>query len=510
MSNATNLTAQDYVRKILLSRIYDVVRVTPLQKLETLSERLKCDVLLKREDYQKIHSFKIRGAYFKMKNLTEEQRQRGVIAASAGNHAQGVALSASRLKCRAVIVMPETTPDLKIDAVRRLGGEVVLHGESFNDAYDYAINLALTQNMTLIPPYDDPDVIAGQGTIAHEIIGQCDNIDTVYIPVGGGGLAAGMSVYIKSLLPKVRVIGVEAEGSACMLAALKAHSPCDIGFVSHFADGVAVCRAGDETYRLCSMFLDDIVTCSNDEICAAMKDIYDDTRAIAEPSGALSLAGLKKHVREHNLAGNQIAIMSGANVKFRTLRMVAERCDVGEMTEGMLSVEIPETKGSFLKFCNTIGERHVTEFSYRICHDQKARVLASVELSGGRTEMDEIVGALRNASYNVTDLTDDVITKDHVRYMVGGHPMKSINEKLFLFEFPNTKHALINFLTTLGDMYSITLFHFRIADLEFCSVLCGFNVDKNEQEEGLEDFIRRLGYPVTEVSSNPAYRDFLA
>lgn len=510
MVEEKKLTQQDYLHKILLARIYDVARVTPLQKLDTLSERLGLNVLLKREDYQKIHSFKIRGAYNKMSHLSREQLDKGVVAASAGNHAQGVALSAHNLGCRAVIVMPTTTPDLKVNAVKRLHGEVVLHGDSFNEAYDYAIKLAQTEGMTLIPPYDDEDVIAGQGTIAQELVGQCNDIDTIYVQIGGGGLAAGIAVYIKALIPSVRVVGVEAEGSACMKTAFEKGRPVDIGFVSHFADGVAVSKAGTETFRLCRQNLDDIITCSNDEICAAMKDIFDDTRAIAEPSGALALAGLKKYVRLHNItSGNHIAILSGANVKFRTLRMVAERCDVGEMTEGILSVEIPESKGSFLNFCKALGNRQVTEFSYRISDERRARIFASVELSGGRKELSEITSTLKKDGYLVTSLTDDSIAKDHVRYMIGGHPVHKIQEKLFLFEFPNSKDALNRFLETLGSKYSITLFHFRIADLEFCSVLCGFDVSQESGSAGLDDFIRRLNYPVTEVTSNTAYQQFL-
>lgn len=370
--------------------------------------------------------------------------------------------------------MPTTTPDLKIDAVRNFGAEVVLYGDSFNESYDYAQQLSKKKGLTMIPPYDDPDVIAGQGTIAHELIGQCDNIDTIYVQIGGGGLAAGIAVYIKSLLPHVKVIGVEAEGSACMKAALKAGKPVDIGYVSHFADGVAVSKAGTETFRVLSKYLDDIVTCSNDEICAAMKDIFDDTRAIAEPSGALSLAGLKKYVRENNIkSGNHIAILSGANVKFHTLRMVAERCDVGEMSEGILSVEIPEKSGSFLDFTKSIGDRVVTEFSYRYNNSDRARVFASVELTEGKKELNEICKSLKKNGYLVTDLTDDSLAKDHLRYMVGGHPSTKLNEKLYLFEFPATSNALLRFLETLGNAYNITLFHFRITGLEFCSVLCG-------------------------------------
>ncbi|SPT72184.1 L-threonine dehydratase biosynthetic IlvA [Anaerobiospirillum thomasii] len=505
------LTGQEYLRKILLARIYKVARFTPLHKLDKLSERLGVSVMLKREDFQGVHSFKIRGAYNKISSLETEKLEMGVIAASAGNHAQGVALSAKELGIKATIVMPVTTPDLKVDAVKRLGANIVLYGETFNEAYDHAQELAKTEGLTMIPPYDDPDVIAGQGTIAHEILGQCNDINTIFVQIGGGGLAAGIAVYIKNLIPKIRVVGVEAEGSACMKAALENGRTCDIGFVSHFADGVAVSRAGEETFRLCKMYLDEIITCSNDEICAAMKDIFDDTRAIAEPSGALSLAGLKKYAREHDLKGQDgsfIAIMSGANVKFHTLRMVAERCDVGEMTEGILSVEIPEKKGAFLNFCKTIGQRHVTEFSYRLSHKERARILASIELTNGKSELNKISSDLRQGGFLVTDLTDDAITKDHVRYMVGGHPTFPNEERLFLFEFPNSKNALIQFLEKLGDNFSISLFHFRISGLEFCSVLCAFDVTDSEDSK-LMEFIKKVNYPVTEISSNTAYQQFL-
>ena len=489
------IDSNGYIKKILLARIYDLVKVTPLQSLDNLSSRLGVNVLLKREDYQKIHSFKLRGAYHKIKNLDETQLKAGIVTASAGNHAQGVALSAKKLGIKAVIVMPTTTPDLKIDAVRNFGAEVVLYGDSFNESYDYAQQLSKKKGLTMIPPYDDPDVIAGQGTIAHELI-------------GGGGLAAGIAVYIKNLLPHVKVIGVEAEGSACMKAALKAGKPVDIGYVSHFADGVAVSKAGTETFRVLSKYLDDIVTCSNDEICAAMKDIFDDTRAIAEPSGALSLAGLKKYVRDNNIkSGNHIAILSGANVKFHTLRMVAERCDVGEMSEGILSVEIPEKSGAFLDFTKSIGDRVVTEFSYRYNNSDRARVFASVEITEGKKELNEICKSLKKNGYLVTDLTDDTLAKDHLRYMVGGHPAATLNERLFLFEFPATSNALVRFLETLGNAYNITLFHFRITGLEFCSVLCGFDV--TGKEDGINDVIKSFGYPVEEVTSNTAYQQLV-
>lgn len=509
--NTSKLTGQDYLRKILLARIYKVAKFTPLHKLDKLSERLGVNVMLKREDYQSVHSFKIRGAYNKISSLEKDFLDKGVVAASAGNHAQGVALSAKELGIKATIVMPTSTPDLKVDAVRRLGANIVLHGESFNEAYDHAIMMSKTKGMTLIPPYDDPDVIAGQGTIAHELLGQCNEINTIFVQIGGGGLAAGIAVYIKNLIPTIKVIGVEAEGSASMAAAVNKGQIVDIGYVSHFADGVAVSKAGDETYRLCKMYLDGIITCSNDEICAAMKDIFDDTRAIAEPSGALSLAGLKKYVQEHKLQGQNggfISILSGANVKFHTLRMVAERCDVGEKTEGILSVEIPERKGAFLEFYKTIGQRHVTEFSYRLSHKDRARILASIELTEGTKELSTITKDLRENGFLVTDLTDDSITKDHVRYMVGGHPTLNIEERLFLFEFPNSKDSLIKFLEALGDNFSISLFHFRITGLEYCSVLCAFDVTGGNEAK-LMEFINKVNYPVTEISSNTAYQQFL-
>lgn len=511
MNNEKLLSGQDYLRKILLARIYNVARFTPLQKLDKLSDKLGISsILLKREDFQTIHSFKIRGAYNKMRLLSKDQLACGVVAASAGNHAQGVALSAKDLNTRAVIVMPTTTPDLKVDAVKRFGAEVVLFGDNFNEAYDHAKELAKSQGLTMIPPYDDPDVICGQGTIAHELVGQCSDIDTIFVQIGGGGLAAGIAVYIKNLIPGIKVVGVEAEGSACMKAARENGSPCNIGFVSHFADGVAVSRAGDETFRLCNEYLDDIVTCSNDEICAAMKDIFDDTRAIAEPSGALSLAGLKKYAREHKLnKGNYIAIMSGANVKFHTLRMVAERCDVGEMTEGILSVEIPEVEGSFLKFCKAIGNRHVTEFSYRVHKLDKARIFASIELTNGDKELQEISASLTNAGYSVTNLTSDTLSKDHIRYMIGGHLAKTEKERLFLFEFPESKGALTEFLVKLGNQFSISLFHFRISGLEYCSVLCGFDITNEEKAQNLDKFITDIKYPVIEVTDNEAYQQFL-
>ncbi len=362
----TQPQASDYLRKILLSPVYEVAKVTPLQTLKKISDRLGNHVALKREDLQPVHSFKLRGAYNKIAGLSEAQRAKGIIAASAGNHAQGVALSGAKLKIPAIIVMPTTTPDIKIDAVRRMGGNVVLFGNSFDEAYAESRRLAEEHGYTLIPPYDDVDVIAGQGTIGRELLEQDTRLTHVFVQVGGGGLAAGVAVYIKQLLPNIKVIGVEAEGSASMKAALDAGEPVNLPRVSLFADGVAVKRAGDETFRVCREYLDDVITVTNDEICAALKDIFDDTRAVAEPSGALSLAGLKKYVENTHIKGARMAaILSGANVNFHSLRYVSERCELGEKREGVLAVTIPERKGAFLEFCHILGKRMVTEFNYR-------------------------------------------------------------------------------------------------------------------------------------------------
>ncbi|WP_256745211.1 threonine ammonia-lyase, biosynthetic, partial [Aeromonas hydrophila] len=378
------VSAADYLRKVLLSPVYEAARVTPLQTLKKLSERLGNHVSLKREDLQPVHSFKLRGAYHKIATLTEEQKARGVIAASAGNHAQGVALSAAKLGIKAIIVMPKTTPDIKIDAVRRQGGNVMLFGNSFDEAYGESRRLAELEGYTLIPPFDDVEVIAGQGTIGKELLEQDTHLTHVFVPVGGGGLAAGVAVYIKQLLPDVKVIGVEAEGSACLKAALAAGEPVNLERVSLFADGVAVKRIGEETFRLCNQYLDEVVTVSNDQICAALKDIFDDCRAIAEPSGALSRAGLKAYSeREQVKGGRMAAILSGANVNFHSLRYVSERCEIGEKREGMLAVTIPERKGAFLDFCRQLGPRMVTEFNYRYADAEQASLFVSVRLTGG-------------------------------------------------------------------------------------------------------------------------------
>ena len=503
------VSAADYLRKVLLSPVYEAARVTPLQTLKKLSERLGNHVSLKREDLQPVHSFKLRGAYHKIATLTEEQKARGVIAASAGNHAQGVALSAAKLGIKAIIVMPKTTPDIKIDAVRRQGGNVMLFGNSFDEAYGESRRLAELEGYTLIPPFDDVEVIAGQGTIGKELLEQDTHLTHVFVPVGGGGLAAGVAVYIKQLLPDVKVIGVEAEGSACLKAALAAGEPVNLERVSLFADGVAVKRIGEETFRLCNQYLDEVVTVSNDQICAALKDIFDDCRAIAEPSGALSLAGLKAYSeREQVKGGRMAAILSGANVNFHSLRYVSERCEIGEKREGMLAVTIPERKGAFLDFCRQLGPRMVTEFNYRYADAEQASLFVSVRLTGGDEELGQIIDQLGGNGYPVVNMTESELAKNHVRYMIGGRPARPLGERLYSFKFPEQPGALMRFLETLGCRWNISLFHYRNQGADYSHVLVGIQVP-GEQNKAFAAFLSKTGYPWVEETENPAYHMFL-
>lgn len=506
-------TSDEYLRKVLLSPVYDVAKVTPLQKLDKVSERLGVNVVLKREDLQIVHSFKLRGAYNKIAGLSKEILNKGVIAASAGNHAQGVALTGKKLGIKATIVMPNSTPDIKIDAVKRLGGNVVLFGQNFDEAYAESRRLAEVNGYTLIPPYDDPDVLAGQGTVAQELLKQNSHLTHVFVQVGGGGLAAGMAVYIKQIMPQVKVIAVEAEGSACLKAALEAGHPVTLDRVSLFADGVAVKRIGDETFRVLKDNIDEIITCSNDQICAAMKDIFEDTRAISEPSGALSLAGLKKYVRLHPELKNDksitmAAVLSGANLKFHTLRFVSERCEVGEYAEGIISVKIPEKKGAFLEFCKKLGGRTVTEFNYRYSDDLNARVFVSVHLTNGQEELTSIVECLQAAGYEVINMTDNILAKNHVRYMIGGHSTKKISEKAYEFEFPEVKDALLKFLETMGTEYNITCFHYRTRGLEYGSVLCCFEVS-DECIDAFNQHLAALNYVYRDVTDDISYCQYL-
>ncbi|HDL8652237.1 TPA: threonine ammonia-lyase, biosynthetic [Yersinia enterocolitica] len=499
----------EYLRAILRAPVYEVAQVTPLQVMEKVSSRLANTILVKREDRQPVHSFKLRGAYAMLAGLTTEQKACGVITASAGNHAQGVALSASKLGIKALIVMPVATADIKVDAVRGFGGEVLLFGANFDEAKGKAIELSQLQGYTFVPPFDHPAVIAGQGTLAMELLQQDAHLDRIFVPVGGGGLVAGVAVLIKQLMPQIKVIGVEAEDSACLRAALDAGQPVDLARVGLFAEGVAVKRIGDEPFRLCQEYLDEVITVDSDAICAAVKDIFEDVRAIAEPSGALALAGLKKYVQQHNIQGERLAhVLSGANVNFHGLRYVSERCELGEQREALLAVTIPEQKGSFLRFCELLGGRSVTEFNYRYADADNACIFVGVRLTRGYAERAEILSELQAKGYQVVDLSDDEMAKLHVRYMVGGRPSKPLSERLYSFECPESPGALLKFLHTLGTHWNISLFHYRSHGTDFGRVLAGFELSESEPQ--FEQHLAALGYDCHDETNNPAFKFFLA
>ncbi|MCD1188998.1 threonine ammonia-lyase, biosynthetic [Vibrio cholerae] len=506
----TNQTGAEYLRQILRSPVYEVANVTPLQTMPRLSARIGNQVQIKREDRQPVHSFKLRGAYNMVSHLTEAQKAAGVIAASAGNHAQGMALSGTKLGIKTTIVMPRTTPDIKVEAVRGFGGEVLLHGSNFDEAKAEAERLSKDQGYTFVPPFDHPLVIAGQGTIGMEMLQQNGHLDYIFVPVGGGGLAAGVAVLVKQLMPEIQVIAVEPEDSACLKAALDAGKPVVLDQVSMFADGVAVKRIGDETFRLCQQYINGHVTVSSDEICAAVKDIFEDTRAIAEPSGALALAGLKKFAEQQQLKGKQLGtVLSGANTNFHGLRYVSERCELGEKREGLLAVTIPERKGAFFDFCQIIGNRAVTEFNYRYSDDQLANIFVGVRLVGGPDELKSIIHELRQSGYPVQDLSDDEMAKLHIRYMIGGRPSKPLTERLYSFEFPEYPGALLKFLSMLGTHWNISLFNYRNHGADYGRVLCGFELDTPDLGRFSEHLVE-LGYRYKDETDNPAYRFFLA
>ncbi|ENM3742625.1 threonine ammonia-lyase, biosynthetic [Vibrio cholerae] len=506
----TNQTGAEYLRQILRSPVYEVANVTPLQTMPRLSARIANQVQIKREDRQPVHSFKLRGAYNMVSHLSEAQKAAGVIAASAGNHAQGMALSGTKLGIKTTIVMPRTTPDIKVEAVRGFGGEVLLHGSNFDEAKAEAERLSKEQGYTFVPPFDHPLVIAGQGTIGMEMLQQNGHLDYIFVPVGGGGLAAGVAVLVKQLMPEIQVIAVEPEDSACLKAALDAGKPVVLDQVSMFADGVAVKRIGDETFRLCQQYVDGHVTVSSDEICAAVKDIFEDTRAIAEPSGALALAGLKKFAEQQQLKGKQLGtVLSGANTNFHGLRYVSERCELGEKREGLLAVTIPERKGAFFDFCQIIGNRAVTEFNYRYSDDQLANIFVGVRLVGGPEELKSIIHELRQSGYPVQDLSDDEMAKLHIRYMIGGRPSKPLTERLYSFEFPEYPGALLKFLSMLGTHWNISLFNYRNHGADYGRVLCGFELDTPDLVRFSEHLVE-LGYRYKDETDNPAYRFFLA
>ena len=499
----------DYINAIVKfgSRVYEAATVTPLQKMGKLSDRLHNNIWIKREDRQPVNSFKLRGAYAMISSLSDEQKQSGVIAASAGNHAQGVALSAKQLGLKALIVMPQNTPSIKVDAVRGFGGEVLLHGANFDEAKAKAIELSKSKHMTFIPPFDHPLVIAGQGTLAMEMLQQVADLDYVFVQVGGGGLAAGVAILLKQFMPEIKVIGVESKDSACLNAALEKGEPTDLVHVGLFADGVAVKRIGDETFRLCQKYLDGMVLVDSDEVCAAMKDLFENVRAVAEPSGALGLAGLKKYVKQNNLEGkNMAAILSGANLNFHTLRYVSERCEIGENREALLAVTMPEQPGSFLKFAHVIGNRAVTEFSYRYADNQKACIFVGVR-TANESEKAEIIADLTKNGFDVEDMSNDDIAKTHVRYLMGGR-VSNHHERLYSFEFPEQKGALLKFLEILGKRWNISLFHYRAHGADYGNILAAFQLGEKDNAE-FEQALAELGYVYEDVSESKAYRYFL-
>ena len=502
-------TEPDYLRKILTAKVYDVAIESPLEPARNLSRRLGNHVLLKREDCQAVFSFKLRGAYNKMAHLSPEQLARGVICASAGNHAQGVALSAKRLGCKAVIVMPVTTPKVKVDAVAALGGEVVLHGDSYTDAYVHALELEKARGLTFVHPFDDPDVIAGQGTIGMEILRQHQGpIDAVFCAIGGGGLISGVASYIKAVRPEIKVIGVQTPDSDAMVRSVRAGKRVLLGDVGLFADGTAVKLVGEETFRLTRQLVDDFVVVDNDAVCAAIKDVFQDTRSILEPSGAMGVAAVKQYVEAHKLKGQTlIAVTCGANMNFDRLRFVAERAEVGEQREAVFAVTMPEERGSFRRFCELIGPRNVTEFNYRISDAQVAHVFVGLAISR-REEADKLERSFVRHGFDTLNLTDNELAKQHVRHMVGGRTELAADEQLYRFVFPERPGALMKFLSSLHPGWNISLFHYRNQGADYGRILVGIQVPRSDRK-ALREFLDTLGYPFVDETSNPAYRLFL-
>jgi threonine dehydratase len=500
-----------YIKKILNAPVYDVVRETPVDDAPLMSRRLQCEVMYKREDLQPIFSFKCRGAYNKMASLTESQRACGVVAASAGNHAQGVALAAQRLGVKAKIVMPVTTPQIKVDAVRGRGAQVVLFGDTFDQASVHAAELVASEGLTFLHPFDDPDVIAGQGTVAIEVARQVSRpLDYVFIPCGGGGLLAGMAVYLRYVWPNVRIIGVEPEDAACAKAALEKGRRVVLKEVGLFADGCAVSQVGKETFRLIREHVDDIITASTDEICAAVKDIFEDTRAIAEPAGALAVAGMKRYAERHGIQGaSMLAVVSGANTNFDRLRYISERTEIGERREAVISVTIPERPGAFRSFCSVIGKRNITEFNYRYEDADAARVFVGLTVTPGGSDLEDLMRKLIKAGYQVDDFTDNETAKLHVRHMIGGRVAESVgDEMVFRVEFPERPGALLTFLTGLGTEFSISLFHYRNHGAAYGRILLGLQVPSGKRAR-LRAVLANVGYRYWEETQNPAYRAYL-
>jgi threonine dehydratase len=505
------MDAENYLQLIRDANVYDVAIESPLEVADILSARLNNRILMKREDLQPVFSFKLRGAYNKISGLSDADLANGVICSSAGNHAQGVALAAQKRGVRAVIVMPVTTPTIKVDAVRALGGEVVLSGDAYDDAYAHARKLESEQALTFIHPFDDPAVIAGQGTIGAEILKQAgSDIDAVFVPIGGGGLIAGIATCIKLQHPDIRIIGVEPDDSAAMRDSLAAGEPVSLDHVGIFADGVAVRRVGDETFRLCQQFVDEIITVDTDQCCAAIRDIFEDTRSIVEPAGGLSIAGAKKYIAENDITGQTlVTINCGANVNFDRLRHIAERAAVGDQTEMLIAAQIPEQPGSFRLFCEVLGRRSITEFNYRYADKKKAHIFVGVQLTDGRQEAESLLTEISSAGFPAVDLSDNETAKLHVRHMVGGRSAEIENERLFRFEFPERPGALLNFLNAIGTDWNISLFHYRNHGSDHGRVLAGIDVPPDETEE-LESHLAKLGYSHWEESGNPAYAMFLS
>ena len=499
-----------YVMRILCAPVYDIAVETPLQPASRLSVSLGNSVLLKREDLQPVHSFKIRGAYAKVASLSQEERARGVITASAGNHAQGLALAAQKLGIQARIVMPLTTPEIKVHGVRARGAEALLHGDAFPQALDYALKLAEEQGYTFVPPYDDPEVIAGQGTVGMELLRQrLGQLDAIFVPVGGGSLIAGVAAYVKYLRPEVRIIGVEPDDSNCLQAALAAGERVVLPQVGVFADGVAVAQIGRFNFELCRQCVDEVITVSTDEICSAIKDIYDDTRSITEPAGALAVAGLKKYVERERCQNRVfIAINSGANVNFDRLRHVAERAELGEQREAILAVTLTETPGSFKAFCEALGKRQITEFNYRYHTSKEAHIFIGVQTDPQLDSRQALIESLHAQGYPVLDMTDNELAKLHIRHTVGGHVANVADEQVFRFEFPQRPGALSDFLQQLGSRWNISLFHYRNHGSDAGRALVGLQVPEQERH-CVPSTLQELGYLWWDETDNPAYRLFI-
>ena len=500
----------DYKHKIEHSKVYDVAKKTPLEFQPNLSARIHNRVLLKREDMQPVFSFKLRGAYNKMASLSSDVLKRGVIAASAGNHAQGVALAAKKLKCRAIIVMPTTTPAIKVNAVRARGAEVVLFGDSYSDAYVKALELEKSEQLTFVHPYDDPEVIAGQGTIAMEILNaHPEPIEAIFCCVGGGGLLAGIAAYVKAVRPEIKVIGVEAKDAEAMTESLKQGKRVMLEQVGLFADGAAVKQVGEHTFALAQQFVDEMIVVDNDAICAAIKDVFEDTRSILEPAGALATAGIKEYAKRNGLRDKTlIGIASGANMNFDRLRFIAERAEVGEKREAVLAVTIPEQAGAFKAFCRLLGERNITEFNYRYSDPKFAHIFVGVAIADP-TESAKLVSDLQAQGLPTLDLSDNEVAKLHLRHLVGGHAPQAKNEVVFRFEFPEKPGALMKFLDTMGHDWNISLFHYRNHGADFGRVLVGMQVPPSDMA-AFSRFLDNLGYPHWDETHNPAYKLFLA